>query len=236
MGFSYRFIYVAEEELDSIITFLHDKTSKKHLVEKYDKIKQQLNGDVTRIREAVSSGMVLSASPSHGAKKTYPKTVKATSLQDSKSMEKLKKKGKKFDGNDSMDMYGCADGDLDMLHSSDITVINKSMEDMHCVDNLRKNMEVQSVSKVSGKDMKSKLQKDAKSKEKTQSNSSFAGNMNKMMKSPTANYHNQSIAYDQMQQNSFGIDGAADYFNQSLDSSVDFGRFVYSNDLHYHSQ
>jgi len=56
--------------------FLHDKTSKKHLVEKYDKLRQRLNGDMHRIMEAVSNGVVVDISPVPSAKKVYSKTTK----------------------------------------------------------------------------------------------------------------------------------------------------------------
>ena len=66
----------AMEEIDSIILFLHDKTSKKHLVEKYNKLRKQLNGDIPRIMEAVSNGVTVEISPVQSQKKIYTKTTK----------------------------------------------------------------------------------------------------------------------------------------------------------------
>lgn len=71
------------DEIDSIILFLHDKTSKKHLVEKYNKLRKQLNGDIPRIMEAVSNGVTVEISPVQSQKKVYNKSAKPSGINPS---------------------------------------------------------------------------------------------------------------------------------------------------------
>ena len=59
--------------------FLHDKTSKKHLVEKYNKLRKQY-GTIPSIMEAVSNGVTVDISPIQNPKKAYNKPSKPCPL------------------------------------------------------------------------------------------------------------------------------------------------------------